>query len=152
MWLKTDLLTKTHALIERANSRKLTMIIMKKVSLCLLLLVSVINYATAQNLPPSLQGNWSGVWYVGMSSGKVNLRLDANGDGRISFTNFEEFSDTDIPISKLSLEGDTVKFSVPSNGNAEFAINLKFKQETKSLDGGGKFDGAGAKIVFNKAD
>jgi hypothetical protein len=72
MWLKTDLLTKTHALIERANSRKLTMIIMKKVSLCLLLLVSVINYATAQNLPPSLQGNWSGVWYVGMSSGKVN--------------------------------------------------------------------------------
>ena len=125
---------------------------MKKLSLCLVLLVSAINYATAQNLPPSLQGNWSGVWYVGMSSGKVNLRLEANGAGRISFTNFEEFSDTEIPISKLSVDGDTVKFSVPSNGNAEFSINLKFKQEAKSLDGGGKFDGAGAKIVFSKAD
>ena len=128
------------------------MIIMKKISLCLVLLLSAINYAIAQNLSPSLQGNWSGVWYVGMSSGKVNLRLDANGGGRISFTNFEEFSDNDIPISKLSVEGDTVKFSVPSNGNAEFSINLKFKQEAKSLDGGGKFDGAGAKIVFNKVD
>ena len=128
------------------------MIIMKKISLCLVLLLSAINYAIAQNLPSSLQGNWSGVWYVGMSSGKVNLRLDANGGGRISFTNFEEFSDNDIPISKLSVEGDTVKFSVPSNGNAEFSINLKFKQEAKSLDGGGKFDGAGAKIVFNKVD
>ena len=128
------------------------MMIMKKVSLCLVLLSSLINYAIAQNLPPSLQGNWSGVWYVGMSSGKVNLRLEANGDGWISFTNFEEFSDADIPISKLSVEGDTVKFSVPSNGNAEFSINLKFKQEAKSLDGCGKFDGAGAKIVFNKAD
>jgi hypothetical protein len=125
---------------------------MKKISLCLVLLLSAINYAIAQNLPPSLQGNWSGVWYVGMSSGKVKLRLDANGGGRISFTNFEEFSDTDIPISKLSVEGDTVKFYVPSNGNAEFSINLKFKQEAKSLDGGGKFDGAGAKIVFNKVD
>ena len=121
---------------------------MKKISLCLVLLLSAINYAIAQNLPPSLQGNWSGVWYVGMSSGKVKLRLDANGGGRISFTNFEEFSDTDIPISKLSVEGDTVKFYVPSNGNAEFSINLKFKQEAKSLDGGGKFDGAGAKIVL----
>jgi hypothetical protein len=125
---------------------------MKKISLCLVLLLSAINYAIAQNLPPSLQGNWSGVWYVGMSSGTVNLLLDANGGGRISFTNFEEFSDNDIPISKLSVEGDTVKFSVPSNGNAEFSINLKFKQEAKSLDGGGKFDGAGAKIVFNKVD
>jgi hypothetical protein len=125
---------------------------MKKLSLCLVLLVSAINYAAAQNLPPSLQGNWSGVWYVGMSSGKVNLRFDANGAGRISFTNFEEFSDTDIPINKLSVEGDTVKFSVPSNGNADFSINLKFKKEAKSLDGGGKFDGAGAKIVFNKVD
>jgi hypothetical protein len=125
---------------------------MKKLSLCLVLLVSAINYAAAQNLPPSLQGNWSGVWYVGMSSGKVSLRLEANGDGRINFTNFEEFSDTNITIRKLSVEGDTVKFSVPSNRNAEFAINLKFKQEANSLDGGGKFDGAGAKIVFNKAD
>ena len=128
------------------------MMIMKKVSLCLLLLVSLMNYAIAKNLPPSLQGNWSGVWYVGMSSGKVNLRLEANGAGRISFTNFEEFSDTEIAISKLTVDGDTVKFSVPSNGNAEFSINLKFKQEAKSLDGGGKFDGAGAKIVFSKAD
>jgi len=144
--------TKTRILHLRVNSRKLTMMIMKKVSLCLVLLSSLINYAIAQNLPPSLQGKWSGVWYVGMSSGKVHLRLEANGEGRISFTNFEEFSDTDIPISKLSVEGDTVKFSVPSNGNAEFSINLKFKQEAKSLDGGGKFDGAGAKIVFNKAD
>jgi hypothetical protein len=134
------------------KARKLTMMIMKKLSLCLFLLVSAINYANAQILPPSLQGNWSGVWYVGMSSGKVNLRLEANGAGRISFTNFEEFSDTDIPISKLTVDGDTVKFSVPSNGNAEFAINLKFKHEAKSLDGGGKFDGAGAKIVFNKVD
>ena len=128
------------------------MMIMKKLSLCLVLLVSVINYAIAQNLPPSLQGNWSGVWYVGMSSGKVNLRFDANGAGRISFTNFEEFSDSDIPINKLSVEGDTVKFSVPSKVNAEFSINLKLKQDAKSLDGGGKFDGAGAKIVFNKVD
>jgi len=125
---------------------------MKKAASCLVLLLCFVNYAAAENLPTSMQGNWSGVWYVGMSSGKVNLHLEANGEGRISFTNFEEFSDTDIPISKLSVDGDTVKFSVPSNVNAEFSINLKLKQGAKSLDGGGKFDGAGAKIVFNKVD
>jgi hypothetical protein len=68
---------------------------MKKAASCLVLLLCFINYAAADNLPSSLQGNWSGVWYVGMSSGKVNLRLEANGDGRISFTNFEEFSNSD---------------------------------------------------------
>ena len=125
---------------------------MKKAASCLVLLLCFVNCAAAENLPTSMQGNWSGVWYVGMSSGKVNLHLEANGEGRISFTNFEEFSDTDIPISKLSVDGDTVKFSVPSNVNAEFSINLKLKQGAKSLDGGGKFDGAGAKIVFNKVD
>jgi hypothetical protein len=125
---------------------------MKKAASCLVLLLCFANYAAAENLPASLQGNWSGVWYVGMSSGKVNLRLEANGDGRISFTNFEEFSDSNIPINKLSVDGDTVKFFVPSNGNAEFSINLKVKSDAKTLDGGGKFDGAGAKIVFNKVD
>jgi hypothetical protein len=126
--------------------------ITKYFRLCLVFLVCCFSSVAAENTPPPLQGNWSGVWYVGMSSGKVNLRFDAQGPGRINFTNFEEFSDSDIPITKLSLEGDTVKFSVPSKLNAEFAIVLKLKQDSKLLDGGGKFDGAGAKIVFNKVD
>lgn len=126
--------------------------ITKYLRLCLVFLACCFSSVAAENTPASLQGNWSGVWYVGMSSGKVNLRFDGQGPGRISFTNFEEFSDSDIPITKLSLEGDTVKFAVPSKINAEFSIVLKLKHHSKILDGGGKFDGAGAKIVFNKVD
>lgn len=126
--------------------------ITKYLRLCFVFLVCCFGSVAAENTPAALQGQWSGVWYVGMSSGKVSLQFDAQGPGRINFTNFEEFSDSDISITKLSLEGDTLKFSVPSKLNAEFAIVLKLKKDSTVLDGGGKFDGAGAKIVFNKID
>lgn len=99
----------------------------------------------------TLRGQWSGVWYIGMSSGKARLVLDGPAHSRINFTNLnDEFGDQDIEVSSLSFDGNTLRFSVPSKGSASFAIALKNQREGQVLDGGGKFDGAVAKLVFNK--
>ena len=99
----------------------------------------------------TLQGEWSGVWYIGMSSGKAHLHFDHNSS-HISFTNLEEFGEEDIPLSKLSIDSGSVNFSVPSKYSAAFQIQLKIKSDGQTLDGGGKFDGAGAKLVFNRSN
>lgn len=100
-----------------------------------------------------LRGQWSGVWYIGMSSGKARLKLDDTNSGSIIFTNLsDEFGDAEIDIIRLSYDGETLNFSVPSKGSAQFAVSLKNKRDGKVLDGGGKFDGAVAKLVFDKAD
>ena len=99
----------------------------------------------------ALRGQWSGVWYIGMSSGKAKLVLDSSDHGHITFTNLtDEFGDNDIEISRLAFDGETLTFSVPSKGSASFAVSLKSKRDGSVLDGGGKFDGAVAKLVFNK--
>jgi len=101
----------------------------------------------------ALRGQWSGVWYIGMSSGKARLVMDDNNRTRISFTNLtDEFGDQDIDVTRLNYDGETLSFSVPSKGSALFAVSLKNKREGRMLDGGGKFDGAVAKLVFNKDD
>ena len=99
----------------------------------------------------ALQGRWSGVWYIGMSSGKATLVLDKENRGHISFTNLsDEFGDDEINVTRLAFDGETLSFSVPSKGSANFSISLKNKREGQMLDGGGKFDGAVAKLVFNR--
>ena len=88
-----------------------------------------------------------------MSSGKARLKLEDTNHGSIIFTNLsDEFGDTDIEITRIAYDGETLTFSVPSKGSALFAVSLKNKREGKLLDGGGKFDGAIAKLVFDKAD
>ena len=99
----------------------------------------------------ALQGRWSGVWYIGMSSGKATLVLDKNNQGHISFTNLtDEFGDDKINVARLAFDGETLSFSVPSKGSANFVVSLKNKRDGQMLDGGGKFDGAVAKLVFNR--
>ncbi len=99
----------------------------------------------------ALRGQWSGVWYIGMSSGKARLVLDDNAPGHIRFTNLtDEFGDHDIPLERVAFDGETLSFSVPSKGSAKFTVSLKSKRDATQLDGGGKFDGAVAKLVFNK--
>lgn len=99
----------------------------------------------------ALQGHWSGIWYIGMSSGKASLVLEKDNRGRISFTNLsDEFGDQEIDVTRLAFDGETLSFSVPSKGSANFAISLKSKREGQMLDGGGKFDGAVAKLVLNR--
>ncbi len=101
----------------------------------------------------ALQGKWSGVWYIGMSSGKATLVLEKENRGHISFTNLtDEFGDHDIDVARLAFDGETLSFAVPSKGSANFAVSLKNKRDGRVLDGGGKFDGAVAKLVFNKDD
>ena len=101
----------------------------------------------------ALRGKWSGVWYIGMSSGKARLSLEEGNRARISFTNLtDDFGDDDIEVTRLAFDGETLTFSVPSKGSPLFAVSLKNKRDGKMLDGGGKFDGAIAKLVFDKED
>jgi hypothetical protein len=100
----------------------------------------------------ALQGQWSGVWYIGMSSGKAHLHFNEGGSSHISFTNLDEFGEDEITLSKLTIDSGSVSFSVPSKYSAAFQIQLKIKPDGKTLDGGGKFDGAGAKLVFTKSN
>ena len=100
----------------------------------------------------TLTGQWNGVWYIGMSSGKAMLKFNENGICRITFTNLDEFGEDEIEVNKFILDSDKISFSVPSKHSASFQIQLKLKSDGRTLDGSGKFDGAGAKLVFIKAN
>ncbi|MFM8468321.1 MAG: hypothetical protein ACKOAO_12265 [Oxalobacteraceae bacterium] len=117
-----------------------------------LVLLAASTAALAADLA-ALRGQWSGVWYIGMSSGKAKLSVEGDNRARIRFTNLsDEFGDDDIDVTRLNFDGETLTFSVPSKGSPLFAVSLKNKREGKLLDGGGKFDGAVAKLVFDKDD
>lgn len=117
-----------------------------------LVLLAASTAALAADLA-ALRGQWSGVWYIGMSSGKAKLSVEGDNRARIRFTNLsDEFGDDDIEVTRLNFDGETLTFSVPSKGSPLFAVSLKNKREGKLLDGGGKFDGAVAKLVFDKDD
>ena len=106
----------------------------------------------ADAITPVLQGHWSGVWYIGMSSGKSQLTFNDNGTASISFTNLDEFGEDEIAVNKLTVDASAISFSVPSKYSAFFQIQLKIKPDGLMLDGSGKFDGAGAKLVFTKSN
>ena len=127
-----------------------TIISLRAAAAALLLIAASVSSAADLS---ALKGHWSGVWYIGMSSGKTRLVLEEGNRGRISFTNLtDEFGDGDIDIAKVSYDGETLNFSVPSNSSASFSVSLKNKRDGRLLDGGGKFDGAIAKLVFEKTD
>ena len=108
--------------------------------------------SAADTITPALQGHWSGVWYIGMSSGKSHLTFNDNGSASISFTNLDEFGEDEITLNKLTVDASAISFSVPSKYSAFFQIQLKIKPDGLTLDGNGKFDGAGAKLVFTKTN
>jgi hypothetical protein len=123
-----------------------------KYLLSILLVVYSYSGLALENVTDSLKGQWNGVWYIGMSSGKAVLNFNENGICRINFTNLDEFGEEAIEVNKFTLDSDKISFSVPSKYSAFFQIQLKLKPDGKSLDGIGKFDGAGAKLVFTKAN
>ena len=93
----------------------------------------------------ALRGQWSGVWYIGMSSGKARLVMDDNNRTRISFTNLtDEFGDQDIDVTRLNYDGETLSFSVPRKGSALFADASEFsKGNVEAIVEAGKILGAG---------
>jgi hypothetical protein len=120
--------------------------------LCFLLVIYTHSSFAFESTADSLKGHWNGVWYIGMSSGKAVLKFNENGICRINFTNLEEFGEDEIEVNKFILDSDKISFSVPSKYSALFQIQLKLMPDGKTLDGSGKFDGAGAKLVFNKSN
>ena len=100
----------------------------------------------------SLNGVWNGVWHIGMSSGKAVLRIEPSGDATIRFTNLEGFDDSDTALKKLVVDDQTISFAAPSQGSVEFTIKLSIKPDGESMEGGGKYSGAGAKLVFRRAN
>lgn len=100
----------------------------------------------------SLHGVWNGVWHIGMSSGKAVLRIDPSGDATIRFTNLEGFNDNETTLHKFVVDGQTVSFAAPSQVSVEFAIKLTITSDGQAMEGGGKYSGAGAKLVFRRAN
>ena len=100
----------------------------------------------------SLNGVWNGVWHIGMSSGKAVLRIEPSGDATIRFTNLEGFDDSENALKKLVVDDQTISFAAPSQDSVEFTIKLSIKPDGESMEGGGKYAGAGAKLVFRRAN
>ncbi len=91
------------------------------------------------------------MWHIGMSSGKAVLRIESSGEAALRFTNLEGFDDREASLTKIVVDGQTISFAAPSQASVEFTIRLNIKPDGQSMEGGGKYSGAGAKLVFTRA-
>ena len=97
-------------------------------------------------------GQWQGVWHIGMSSGKVMLRLNDPSQGVIAFTNLQGFAHGDTVLQKASVEGQSLLISVQSEQSNVLTARLQRKPNSKTLEGMGQYGGAGVKFELQQVD
>lgn len=99
----------------------------------------------------SLQGRWSGPWYIGMSSGIADLEIREDGTGSIALTNLEGFGDAPVPIGKQEFDGKAFRFSAAGENGTAFWVKLQVSAEGAKMLGNGKYGGFGARMELQKA-
>lgn len=105
--------------------------------------------AAEQSGMEKLQGTWEGPWYIGMSSGKARIAIDASGAGTIVFTNLENFGDKPVALAKGAFDGKAFKFSASGEGAHEFSASLQLRGAGE-LVGNGKYGGFGARLELQR--
>lgn len=100
----------------------------------------------------ALRGSWKGPWYIGMSSGIVEMDIAEDGSGKITLTNLDEFGSQPVPLSKLSFDGKLLSFSTTGANGAVLSMNLQLGADGKQLRGNGKHGGFGARMELQRVD
>ena len=106
--------------------------------------------AAQQSGMEQLQGTWEGPWYIGMSSGKARIDIDASGSGTIAFTNLENFGDRPVAVEKGTFDGKTFKFTASGEGAHEFSASLQLRGAGGQLFGNGNYGGFGARLELQR--
>ena len=96
------------------------------------------------------QGTWKGPWYIGMSSGKVALEIRADGQGDIALTQLEGFGNSPVPLKKISVDGNVVRFAAAGENGAELSLKATMDGQGKRLVGNGKYGGFGARLELQR--
>lgn len=102
--------------------------------------------------PGALAGSWKGPWYIGMSSGVATMEIAADGSGKISLTNLDEFGDQPVPLAKQSFDGKVFKFSASGANGTALTAGLQLENGGKRLRGNGKFGGFGARLELQRTN
>lgn len=99
-----------------------------------------------------LHGSWKGPWYIGMSSGMVAMDIAADGSGKITLTNLEEFGSKPVVLAKQSFDGKLLTFSATGANGAVLNMNLQLGEGGKQLRGNGKHAGFGARMELQRTE
>ncbi len=108
--------------------------------------------AVPASADPALAGSWKGPWYIGMSSGLATMEIAADGSGKISLTNLDEFGDQPVPLAKQSFDGKVFKFSASGANGTALTAGLQAENDGRRLRGNGKFGGFGARLELQRSD
>ncbi len=101
-------------------------------------------------LAGELSGTWSGPWYRGMTSGTMVLEVDAQGKGRVQFTNLDNFGDESVPLSGVEAGGTDLKFRAAGAGAGVFVASSQMTSDGKVLNGKGEYDGFDIKFKLKR--
>ncbi|MFN0041419.1 MAG: hypothetical protein ACKVP2_18050 [Burkholderiales bacterium] len=96
------------------------------------------------------QGTWKGPWYIGMSSGKVALEISKDGQGNISMTQLDGFGDSPVPLKKISVDGNIIRFAAAGENGVELSLKATLDGTGKRLVGNGKHGGFGARLELQR--
>jgi hypothetical protein len=97
-------------------------------------------------------GQWQGVWHIGMSSGKVTMKLDQDAQGAIAFTNLPGFGQEETALQKTMVDKLSLQFAVQNDQSTTLSARLQLNADSNSLKGMGQYAGAGVKLELHKAD
>jgi hypothetical protein len=110
---------------------------------CFLVALSVLFWSTC--LPAvaadDFSGSWAGPWYRGMTSGTMELRIDANGAGVIQFTNLDNFGEEAVTLSNVKRSDKDFEFSAAGAGASVFVASVHLTSGGKVLKGKAEYDG-----------
>ena len=102
--------------------------------------------------PVALRGSWKGPWYIGMSSGIAVMDIAADGSGKVTLTNLDEFGSKPVALAKQSFDGKVFAFTATGANGAPLVMNLQLAEDGKQLRGNGKHAGFGARMELQRME
>ena len=97
----------------------------------------------------SFAGQWQGVWHIGMSSGKVTMRLDQDAQGVIAFTNLPGFGNEEFSLQKTTTDKQSLLIAVQNEQSNTLSARLQLNDTGNTLQGMGQYAGASVKFEFH---
>ena len=83
------------------------------------------------------RGRWSGLWYLGMTSGRVELHLDGEArlEGTLELTNNDGFGDAPAPIRDGGWDGRELRFRAQGADGRFVVVRLPLMAQGTRING-----------------
>jgi len=121
----------------------------KNLMAVLLLFIAANSLAADVSRDDILDGVWQGVWYRGMTSGKLRLEMN-QGSGTIQFFGLDRFGAAAQPLRDARLTDRVLSFEVLGTAGTPLTATLAVAPSATEMKGSGSYEGLALRFELRR--